>query len=149
MNPLITQAMRLCNAHQRQQFLAFLIQQREDQAMFGPDAVIADRIAPWPCDAVPGIVAAWSGPFCVQAFLPEPRPIPCDPFFQHAESLTVDSRLWFGPLNANHRAMWRDWQWAAGLPMDAPDTMPAGACEGFDYGEYEGYGARQMTTNRE
>lgn len=79
---LITQAMRLCNPHQRPQFLAFLIQQREDQAMFGPDAVIADRIAPWPCDAVPGIVAAWSGPFCVQAFLPEPRPIPCDPFFQ-------------------------------------------------------------------
>ena len=108
MNPLITQAMRLCNAHQRQQFLAFLHQQREDKAMFGSDAVIADRIAPWPCDDVPGIVAAWSGTFCVRAWLPAPRPIQRDPFFQHAESLERSELVWFAPINASCREMWRE-----------------------------------------
>lgn len=148
MNPLITQVMRFCNAHQRPLALAFLIQQREDKAMFGPDAVIANRIAPLPCADVPGIVAAWSGQFVVEAWLPAPRPVPRDPFFQHAESLAADDRLWFSPLHSNHREMWRDWQWPFGLSMDAPDVMPAGACQGFDHGDGV-YGAQQMTARRD
>lgn len=90
---------------------------------------------------------AFAADAIVELFLPAPRPVPRDPFFQHTTPLSRDAWVWFAPFHA-HYEMRGDWQWPNALVMDAPNTMPAGACQGFDYSDGV-YGAQQMTCPRE
>lgn len=149
---LIRKARRLgATEHQVDELLAFLMKHAKDEAelrKFYDDSMPITAIRPWPHEGVPGILAACNGNTIVEIFLPAPRPVPKDPFFQHATPLTrADAWVWFAPFNA-HYGMRSDWQWRDALAMDAPDTMPAGACQGFDYGDGV-YGASQMTCRRE
>lgn len=149
--PLIRQAIE-CGAtdHQVEEILAWLFQHERDEVAareFDETPTPVTAIRPWPCDHVPGILAAHCGKEVLEIFLPTPRPVPHDPFFQPPEPLRrSDDWPWFAPMNAQP-AMRRDWQWRDALMMDAPDIMPAGACQGFDH-EYRVYGAVQMTCER-
>ena len=150
--PLIRQARQLgATDHQVAEILAFVKQhdRDEDVAMqFDEAPMPVTAIRPWPCDYVPGILAAHCGNEVLEIFLPTPRPVPRDPFFQPPEPLRrSDDWPWFAPLHAQP-AMRRDWQWRDALMLDAPDTMPAGACQEFDHGGGI-YGAMQMVCERE
>lgn len=136
--------------YQRAELRAFLIKHAEDEEIarqYGEKPNHVWDIKPFPCD-VPGLLrVVTTHDITLTVLYPEPRPIPKDPQFQHAEPIARQhSRLFLRCLQG--QLDWaRDWQWDFGL-MDAPDEMPAGACFGFDY-EDDVYGARQHTFFRE
>lgn len=136
------------NPHQQQELHRFIATHEEDEAVsaqFGERPEPVSRLAWFDCQ-VPGTVAViGESGFVLQLLLPVPRPVPRDPMFQQPSPV---QRIWqpFGAIAAAP-AWRRDWQWE-GMTMDAPSTMPAGACEYFALDD-DVFGAEQMTCERE
>ena len=72
---------------------------------------------------------------------PEPKPVPRDPLFQHAKAM--DGLRFAVCMVQLDRAHMHNGREAAAYCIDAPDRMPAGACEFFDFGS-DTYGAMQL-----
>jgi len=136
------------NEHQVAELHRFVKAHAEDEdvsASFGERPHPINRLAWYDCE-VPGTVAVLDADgFVMKVLLPVPRPVNRDPLFQPAGAVSDYRKL--AVLIMSRREFLRDLQWAAGVVMDAPDTMPAGACEYMSASE-EAFGAMQMTWDR-
>lgn len=136
------------NPHQQEQFRLFLAKHEADEAIsaeFDEKPNPVHELRWFPCD-VPGTIAVVDeNGWTMHLLLPAPRPVPRDPMFQKAHAV---SNFW-KPFSAIVSApgWWRDWAWE-GMTLDAPGTLPAGACEFFSLDD-EVFGAAQMTCARE
>lgn len=136
------------NDHQAAELRRFVAEHAVDEhiaAEWGELPHPISRLAWHECE-VPGTVAVLDADgFVMKLLLPVPRPVNRDPLFQPAGAVSDYRKL--AVLTMSRREFLRDLQWATGVVMDAPDTMPAGACEYMSASE-EAFGAVQMTWDR-
>lgn len=138
------------NAYQSEQLAKFMSAYAEDQRVavsYGQKAMPIDRLE-WFLCKVPGMIAAVTkSGFVVKLIYPEPRPVPKDPLFQHAEKVRDSFHRRLMLMVRVQAGFYRDWQVESDC-MDAPDHFPAGSCEAFCHDE-DIYGASQTTWERE
>lgn len=136
--------------NQELEFAAFKAKHADDArvaAEFDEPQQRITRIEPYPCKVAGMLCVVDQEGLTMTLLYPTPRPVPLDPLFQHADGLDTWPRIAASKFVYGQRAFTRDWQWPSVL-MDAPNTMPAGACRSFDLGD-DAYGAEQMTWERD
>lgn len=137
------------NPRQSEQLRAFIERDARERAAAGDKQPVYHL--EWLACEVPGMVAVCD-PNGWRACLlyPVQRPVPRDPQFVHAAPLRafeLSSPLFIQMHLAHMRALsWRDL--ALHDVIDAPEVMPAGSCQGFNY-DADVYGAQQSIAYRE